>query len=172
MYRTTALALAVAAALTACADATAPAPAPAVRSPGAPSFAQASSRSQINYWFDLNGTTYNPCNGEQVAFTGKAHVNGYIDTTAAGVVELKIHVNTADMHGVGLTTGDRYTLQEQLREAEQYSFDPYTDTFVFKDRYMVVSNSSTDNFESTFAFRFTYPPGTFEVTQDESRCTG
>lgn len=171
MYRTTTIALALAATLTACADATAPTPAPAARSLGAPSLAQSSTRQNINEWIDIAGTILNPCNGEPVAYTGKVHENGYVDFGAT-TFDLKLHINVADLHGDGLTTGDSYTGQEQVKEAEMVDFDQATGTATFRDRFMLVSNSSTDNFYAIFAYKIDFAAGTFTITQDETRCTG
>lgn len=171
MYRTTTIALALAATLTACADATAPTPTPAVRSPGAPSLAQSSTRQNINEWFDIAGTIVNPCNREPVAYTGKIHENGYVDYDGTNY-DLKLHINVADLHGTGLTTGDSYTGSEQVKEAEMLNFDQFTGTASYRDKFLLISNSPTDNFYSTFAYTIDFTTGTFTITQDEARCTG
>ena len=174
MYRNTALAFAAAAAMAACSDATAPRSDALARTTDGPSLAAPSSDvTKINEQYVINNyLQVNPCNGELILFTdARYHVNGTITRTADSF-DAKLHLNTEDFKGVGLTTGLQYIYHQQTRQENEVTFNPFTQRFETAVSYSVISQGSTDNFMADFAYSFTYPPGTFEITRDEARCTG
>ncbi len=125
----------------------------------------------INEHYQVISYQTNPCNGEQIVFEGRYHVNGTITTTSNGT-DLKLHLNTEDFQGVGLTTGLKYLYHEQTRVQDLFTYNPFTDKFEYAVGYNVISQGSADNFHADFAYTFSYPPGDFQITRDEARCTG
>ena len=102
---------------------------------------------------------------------GLVGVNGTITRTADSF-DAKLHLNTEDFKGVGLTTGLQYIYHQQTRQENEVTFNPFTQRFETAVSYSVISQGSTDNFMADFAYSFTYPPANFEITRDEARCTG
>lgn len=150
-------------ALAACADSTAPTvredasvprPAMAVRS---------------NRWFPVAGTIYDRCTGEYVALEGRFHQ--VVSVNESGT-ESTVHINSDALHGVGLTSGDRYVYHTQRTQQSVVTSNPYTQTVEFSARYQVISQGSKDNWFATLSYRYTYPPGTFQITSNESECRG
>src|SRR4051794_1543183 len=61
-------------------------------------------------------TVTNPCNGEDVLFSGTAHV--LVDITINGnTAHLGVNTNFQDLSGVGLTTGAKYQLANSTHTA-------------------------------------------------------
>ena len=78
-----------------------------------PSFAKIS-----NDKFDISGTITNPCPpAEAVAYQGSIHllITGEEAPTSS---DLRAHINTQGISGVGLTSGDRYSIIENVKEEE------------------------------------------------------
>lgn len=174
MYRNATLAFAAAVAIAACSDATAPRSEALPRTTGAPPLAAASSDvTHVNEQYVINNYyQVNPCNGELILFTdARYHVNGTITQTANGF-DSKLHLNTEDFQGVGLTTGLQYLYHQQTHQENDVTFNPFTQRFEVAVSYSVISQGSTDNFMADLAYSFTYPPGTFVITRDDARCTG
>jgi Tol biopolymer transport system component len=121
--------------------------------------------------YDFTYYFWNPCNGEPILLAGSYHMNGSITTTSTGS-DYKFHLSTQDFQGVGQVTGLNYVFHSQRRTQDSFTYNPYTDKYESSDTYDVISQGSTDNFRSVFAFSFTYPPGDFRIIRDTSRCTG
>lgn len=126
---------------------------------------------QINERYDATYVQTNPCNGELIFVAGTYHINGTITTTSTGS-ESRFHLNTQDFQGVGQTTGVKYLYHEQTRSHDRFTYNPYTDKFEYSSSYEVISQGSTGNFRSVFAYSFTYPPGDFRIIRDSARCIG
>jgi Tol biopolymer transport system component len=125
----------------------------------------------FNQQYDITYYQPNPCNGELVIFTGSYHVNSTITTTSNGS-DYKFHLNTEDFSGVGQTTGLTYVYHQQTRNTDLLTYNPYTEKYEFSASYDVISQGSTQNFRSVFAYSYTYPPGDFRIIRDSSRCIG
>lgn len=165
MRRQTPLTLAiVTVALGACADATSP----SVRHESA---APPAAAVTYNEWYDVAGTIYDPCTMEQVALEGRFHAVLKYEQTADGV-EGRYHLNSDALHGVGRRSGDRYVYQTVQKQDWEVMFNPLSESFEFSARYHVISQGSKDNWFTTIAYRYTYPPGTFEIISNESECRG
>jgi Tol biopolymer transport system component len=126
---------------------------------------------QINQQYDVSYYQVNPCNGEAIIMSGRYHVNGTITTTDNGS-ESSFHLNTDGVEGIGQTTGLKYVYHEQTRQDNLFTFNPYLSKFEFGSSYDVISQGSTQNFHSEFAYSYTYPPGDFQILRDRSRCVG
>lgn len=166
MRRQITLTLAVATlALAACADTTSPAFRDESAAP------PAAAVTKFNEWYNVAGTIYDPCTMELVAVEGRFHQVVKYEQTADGV-EARYHLNSDALHGVGLTSGDRYLYQTVRQQESEVTFNPYSSSFEFSSRYHVISQGSKDNWFTTIAYRYTYPPGTFEMISNESECRG
>lgn len=166
MRRQSTLTLAVATlVLAACADTTSP----SVRDESAapPSAAV----TKFNEWFNVAGTIYDPCTMEMVALEGRFHQVVRYEETADGV-QATYHLNSDALQGFGLTSGDRYLYQTVQKQSSEVTFDPFSSSYEFSARYHVISQGSKDNWFTTIAYRYTYPPGTFEIISNESECRG
>jgi hypothetical protein len=61
-----------------------------------------------NFWFPVDAVLTNPCNGEDVAFTGKFHSTFNV-TVNGNTFHIEAHDNAAQISGTGLSTGAKYT---------------------------------------------------------------
>jgi dipeptidyl aminopeptidase/acylaminoacyl peptidase len=125
----------------------------------------------FNQNFDFTFTLFNPCNGEPILLTGSYHMNGSVTTTSTSS-ENRFHLSTQDFQGVGQTTGLKYVFHEQRQSEDFFTFNPFTEKFESSDGYDVISQGSTANFHTVFAFSFSYPPGDFKIIRDTTRCIG
>jgi len=113
----------------------------------------------------------NPCNGEDVHIVGRGHLvireQGNHST---------VHVNFQRLHGVGLTTGDRYVVSGGLPRNQTLHF-PTDEGFVgtFVADFRIISQGSEGNWHSREVAHITVTPSG-EVTSDFSfvsvRCRG
>jgi hypothetical protein len=58
-----------------------------------------------NIRFPVDFTLTNQCTGEQIAFSGEAHILVQSSATPSGHFKMTIHSNLQDVTGVGLTSG-------------------------------------------------------------------
>jgi hypothetical protein len=57
----------------------------------------------------ISGTITNPCNGENVTFSGVLHTEGHIVSQNPDSVHLQLHENSSDVKGSG-SFGNNYTV--------------------------------------------------------------
>lgn len=154
--------------LAAC-DATPTPTAPALKTAptGAPSFAKL-----FNERIPLSGTLFNSCAPQEfVAFEGVFHLLITGEQTPTGIDE-KIHVNLQSFSGVGLSSGDRYSIQQNEHTDFSFSFVPpfpseqETD-FLFR----MIRQGSDDNLWVRVTFRVSSSGG-FEIIRNEFECRG
>lgn len=146
-----------------------PPSAPAPDDPGiaGPSFV----KTHINESIDISGTIFNGCApSELVAFEGRIHQNVIIDDDGAGTVKVQIRSNTQNLHGVGLTSGDKYTIHQNVKN--DFELTPTTTEQEFDIRFRVIRQGSDDNLWLRQTVRFTFPPGTVEIIRNEFECRG
>ena len=98
-------------------------------------------------------------------------LNGTVATTSNGS-DYKFHLNADDVQGVGQITGLKYVYHQQIREQNLFTYNPSAFQYEFASSYDVISQGSTQNFRSEFAYTYTYPPGDFRIVRDRSRCVG
>lgn len=157
--------------LAACDSPSAPTPqTPALKTApvGAPSFAKIA-----NYTYDISGGVYNPCPpAELVLVQGSIHFLITGEQTPAGS-DVKVHLNTQGIEGVGLTSGDRY--QWILNEKYDFEFSnvpPFPFEQEFEYRYRLIRQGSDDNLWVRQTVRYSYPPFEFEIIRNEFECRG
>lgn len=130
-----------------------------------PSFAQA-----FNDKIFVSGTLFNPCPPEEfVAFEGFVHSHATGDLTPPDF-DFKFHFNAQGVEGVGLTSGDGYSIQENAKDDVVASGEVLDETF--DDRFRMIRRGSRDNLWLRFKVRLTAPPFTVEIIKDEIECRG
>ena len=151
--------------LTACESPSAPTPqAPSIRAPA--------SALLSNAQFSIAGNLFNPCApSELVAFTGSIHqvVTGEITPTS---VDIKIHSNTQGVAGVGLTSGDRYRILQNVNADNDVTCPPTTGSEEVDVRFRLIRQGSNDNLWRRQTLRFTFNPFSVEVIRNEIECRG
>lgn len=157
--------------LAACDTPSAPTPqTPALKTvpAGGPSFAKI-----FNEKIPIDQLLFNPCPPEElVQISGFLHLLVTGEQTPAGS-DLKIHVNLQGISGVGLTSGDRYSIQQNEHTDLQFSNVP---PFPFQQetdfRFRIVRQGSDDNLWFRQTVRFSFPPFEFEIIRNEFECRG
>jgi hypothetical protein len=123
-----------------------------------------------NESFRISGTILNPCPpAELVAFSGSAHVL-VTGTETPGYIDANAHINTQGISGVGLVSGDRYSVLENVKEdlvVTGSSFDEQQDL-----RFRLVRQGSADNLWLRQTIRLTFPPFNLEIIRNQIECRG
>ncbi len=123
----------------------------------------------FNDSYEISGDwIFNPCNGEQIAFTGSVHstYHGVINKNKA---QFRSHFNTQGVTGVGLSTGTKYRLIEVNNSNDSYSIINCTVKYSSMQSFKIVSQGAADNFTYKLIFSYTYNlcTGEFEITKDD-----
>ena len=101
----------------------------ACESPSAPEPTQLSAEAPTyamlrNDKIDISGVLLNRCApSELVRYTGSIHflVTGEQTPTSN---DIKIHSNTQGVEGIGLTSGERYSIIQNVKQESEFSFPP------------------------------------------------
>jgi hypothetical protein len=129
-----------------------------------------SSAQVLNDKIDISGTVFNDCPpAEPVAFTGSIHVLATGTLTPTNI-DAKVHENTQGISGVGLVTGDRYSVLENVNEdfvASGSLVNEFLDV-----RLRLVRQGSLDNLWIRQTVRVTSPPFHIEFIRNEIECRG
>jgi hypothetical protein len=150
--------------LAACDTPSAPTSQPSTIDP--PSFAKIS-----NEKFPISGLLFNSCPPEELlAFEGSFHVLVTGETTPT-TADLKIHTNTQGIEGIGLTSGDRYSVIQNTKDDFELSADGSFEE-EFDIRFRLIRQGSDDNFWLRVTLRITFPPFEVEVIREEVECRG
>ncbi|MFL6331846.1 MAG: hypothetical protein ACJ754_00725 [Pyrinomonadaceae bacterium] len=64
----------------------------------------------------FTSSLFNPCNGDQVTFSGTLHVVNTMTTDAGGGTHLKTHLNYQDVTGTGTPSGVTYKVRTVTNE--------------------------------------------------------
>jgi hypothetical protein len=64
----------------------------------------------------FTNSLFNPCNGDQVTFSGTLHVVNSMTTDASGGTHLKTHLNYQDVTGTGAPSGITYRVRTVTNE--------------------------------------------------------
>jgi len=121
--------------------------------------------------FDISGTITNPCPpAEEVAYQGSIHllITGEETPTSS---DLRAHINTQGISGVGLTSGDRYSILENVKE-DFVSPAPGEYTAEVSVRFRMIRQGSNDNFWVLQVYRVSSSPPYVEIIREETECRG
>lgn len=149
----------------------------ACESPSAPEPTQLSAEAPTyamlrNDKIDVSGILFNRCApSEFVRYTGSLHVvvTGEQTPTSSDV---KFHVNTQGVEGIGLTSGDRYSIIQNVKEEFQFSFPPFRFEREVDFRFRMIRQGSDDNLWVRQTFRVSSPPFRLELIRSEIECRG
>lgn len=82
---------------------------------GHEAFGQATTTT-TNETIPFTGNAFNPCNGDQVTFSGNLHVVNTMTTNASGGTHLKTHINYQSVTGTGIPSGITYNVRTVTNE--------------------------------------------------------
>ncbi|HYP39919.1 MAG TPA: hypothetical protein VEX13_06125 [Chloroflexia bacterium] len=88
--------------------------------PAVPGSAQATTIHE-NVTVPIHEVIIHPCTGEEIAFSGEAHVMFHVTVDASGGVHGTSQSNLQGVSGVGLTSGDVYRLIRQDGETSNFN---------------------------------------------------
>jgi len=136
-------------ALAACEGPTAPTQV-AQRTGSSPSFDQANT-TKVNQIVPINTWLQNPCNNEWVYFSGNEHVDETV-TVGATSSTYDLHLNLADVSGVGQTTGALYHFNAAAKEVQFASSSTFSiDELVNEE---VIASGNVPNFTAEITETF------------------
>jgi hypothetical protein len=146
-----------------------PPSAPAPREPivPQPSFAQVFHQKE-----DVFDVTFYECTPEElVQFQGLVHTHTEVVETPTST-RLTIHTNSQGLEGVGLTSGDRYSVADAdgKNETIEFASGSSEGTFVFRRR--LIRHGSGDNAWVSFEQKFSFPPLAVEIIKLRVECHG
>lgn len=95
---------------------------------------------------------FNPCPPQEF-ITATADLHTVVTGTKDG---FSVRMNTSNVHGVGVISGDRYTAHANRKSDVAVSAG--TETVDFVDHFRIIRQGSEDNFDFFAVFRFTFPP--------------
>lgn len=115
---------------------------------------------------------FNPCPPEElVAYEGVVHMHSVMEVTETSTY-LRLHSNNQRFHGVGLTSGDRYSLpgNQRLEVFTSVAGPVYEEErdVIFR----MLREGSADNLWLRGKMRFKFPPGEVEIIKLEFECRG
>ena len=104
-------------------------------------------------------------------------LNGFLHTLVTGEIgetseDVTIHIYAEGIEGVGLVTGERYSLPANETNEMTLTGVPPTFSQEFDLRYRLIREGSLDNLWLRITFTFTVPPGTTDVRRLEIECRG
>jgi hypothetical protein len=115
----------------------------------------------------------NTCRPEEVVdiLNGFLHfvVTEEIGPTSTDVT---IHVNAEGIEGVGLVTGERYSVPINQKDEITVTAEPPTISQEFDLRFRLIRAGSLDDLWLRITFTLTFPPGTTDVRRMEIECRG
>lgn len=95
---------------------------------------------------------FNPCPPEEfIAATAKLHL-----VVTEGENILNVRMNSSDSHGIGVTSGDRYTVHANRKG--DITISAGTETVDFVDHFRIIRAGSADNADFFGMYRVTFPP--------------
>jgi hypothetical protein len=128
--------------------------------------AAAASAQMVNETRPFSGTIANPCNGENVVFSGTIHFHEKTQTASDGRIHFVAN-NNFNASGTGQNSGRSYSVGGNMHNNSKFPSFP----IVIRQRTKVVSSGSGDNFHITFSFHVNGNGQQTHVT-NESDCNG
>ncbi len=156
-------------ALAACEGPTAPTQV-AQRTGSSPSFDKVTT-SSTNLMAPITFYLVNPCNGEKVNVSGNEHLD--VTTVTAGATSrYDLHLNLADVSGVGQTTGALYHFNAAAKEFEVYSASTFAVDELINEE--VISSGNAPNFTANIDATFGYDGSNYYFTtkRNTTACRG
>ena len=104
-------------------------------------------------------------------------LSGFLHTLVTGEIgetseDVTIHIDAEGIEGVGLVTGERYSLPANETDEITLTDVPPTFSEEYDLRYRLIREGSLDNLWLRVTVTFTFPPGTTDVKRLEIECRG
>ena len=115
---------------------------------GAPAFGQATTTT-TNEDIPFTSSRLNPCNGDQVTFSGTLHVVHTMTTDAGGGTHLKTHLNYQDVTGTGLPSGINYRVGTVLNDVVNDEDGPQSTATVISTVKLIAPGPALNSFMRT-----------------------
>jgi hypothetical protein len=96
---------------------------------GSPALGQASTVT-TNETVPFTSGLFNPCNGDQVTFSGTLHVTNTMTTDTNGGTHLKTHINYQNVTGTGTPSGITYNVRTVSNEVSNDADGPQSNATV------------------------------------------
>lgn len=113
-----------------------------------PAFAQASTTT-TNENIAFTNSLFNPCNGDQVTFSGTMHVVNTMTTDGGGGTHLKTHINYQDVTGTGTPSGISYNVRTVSNEVINDNDGPQSEATVISTVKLIAQGPSLNFFLRT-----------------------
>jgi len=97
----------------------------------------------------FTSSLFNPCNSDQVTFSGTLHVVNTMTTDASGGTHLKTHLNYQDVTGTGVPSGITYNVRTVTNEVINDNDGPQSEMTVISTVKMVARGPALDYYMRT-----------------------
>ena len=127
-----------------------------------------------NETIPLTDTRTNPCNLDQVTFSGEMHVTNHVTTDSGGGTHVRTHVNYQDVTGTGLPSGAQYRVVTSTNETLNDNDTPQSELTVIQV-VRFISQGVVPNFQLQVVLHITINANgqtTSEVTETRIICRG
>lgn len=119
----------------------------------------------VNQHTDFTGTFTNECPpAEDVLFSGRLHI-----LTGANANASRMFINWADVKGVGVTSGDRYAVQDNFKDEQVTSQAGIVEDA--REHLRMIRQGSPDNLQA-FVHLIFNTDGTVDVVEFRIECRG
>ncbi len=115
---------------------------------GTEAFGQATTTT-TNEDIPFTGSAFNPCNGDQVTFSGTLHVVNTMTTDASGGTHLKTHSNYQDVTGTGAPSGVTYQVRTVSNEVVNDNDGPQSTATVISTMKLIAQGPTLNFFLRT-----------------------
>jgi hypothetical protein len=107
----------------------------------------------VNTVVPISGTTTNPCNGEDVTFTGTLHMVFHFHVDNSGGMHLDSLENTSNVKGVGMVTIVKYVISQT--DNMTLNLDPASETTTALHENEISQTRVVPDFKLHFIFHIT-----------------
>lgn len=115
---------------------------------GTEAFGQATTTT-TNEDIPFTSSAFNPCNGDQVTFSGTMHVVNTMTTDADGGTHLKTHSNYQDVTGTGTPSGVTYQVRTVSNEVVNDNDGPQSTATVISTMKLIAHGPTLNYFLRT-----------------------
>lgn len=115
---------------------------------GADAFGQATTTT-TSETIPFTSNLFNPCNGDQVTFSGNLHVTNSMTFDASGGTHLKTHINYQNVTGTGIPSGLTYNVRTVINEVVNDSDGPQSTATVISTVKLIARGPALDFFLRT-----------------------
>lgn len=92
----------------------------------------------------FTNSAFNPCNGDQVTFSGTLHMTNTMTTDSSGGTHLKTHINYQDVTGTGVPSGISYNVRTVTNEVVNDDDGPQSTATVISTVKLIAHGAALD----------------------------